>query len=136
MRRKGSSAGVWMYNRCRPGRRTEILAKELDMKRRMLVSILSTVVIVGAGVLVFLQGKATSVKAAPSVETVLVMCRFEGDPSVGIVVWTITKSSGAPATTATNCSQAVSDYLNQGYRVQSEELGSGSQFPVFHLAKL
>ena len=105
------------------------------MKRRMLVSIITSVVIVGIGVLVFLQGRATSVKAAPSVETVLVMCRFDGDPAVGIVVWTITKSSGAPATSAMNCSQAVSDYLNQGYRVQSEELGSASQFPVFHLAK-
>jgi hypothetical protein len=104
------------------------------MKRRMLVSIITSV-IVGVGVLVFLQGKATSVKAAPSVETVLVMCRFDGDPTVGIVVWTITKSSGAPATSVTNCSQAVSDYLNQGYRAQSEELGSASQFPVFHLAK-
>ena len=105
------------------------------MKRRMLVSILTSVVIVGVGVLAFLQGKATSVKAAPSVETVIVQCRFNGDPDVGIVVWTINKSSGAPATSATNCSQAVSDYLNQGYRVQSEELGSATELPVFHLSK-
>ena len=103
---------------------------------RPLKCVLLSVMFVSSAVLLGRFLSPSKAAAASTTETVLMMCRFDGDPQVGMVVQVITHSAGAPQTLATNCAQAVSDYINSGYRIQAQDFGGGGYpFPTYHLSK-
>ena len=109
--------------------------------KRKLVSAVTLTFILFVGLLAISKyvWPVQAVAAPPtSNETVLVLCRFDGDPTTGVIVQAITRSANAPLSTASNCAQAVSDYMNLGYRIQAEDIaasGGNYPFPVFHLAR-
>ena len=69
--------------------------------------------------------------AGPNNDTVLLWCRFDGDPAVGVVVWATTKSANAPTVSATSCAQAISEYLDQGFWVVAESTQTGLSYYRF-----
>ena len=104
-----------------------------------------TVVIVAAAVIcaaTWLIGEnraqtvsASTVSAFTQTDTVLISCVPQANGG-GIVVIAFEKSLGAPRPpTTSSCAQVLTDYMNQGFRIQKENLDAFTSGMNFHLVR-
>jgi hypothetical protein len=78
---------------------------------------------------------ASTVSAFTQTDTVLISCVPQANGG-GIVVASFEKSLGAPRPpTTSSCAQILTEYMNQGFRIQKEDLDAFTSGMNFHLIR-